>query len=148
VFFPEASKVGVKEIKEMSEKMKEEGVSRAILVVAQALTPFARSVVADMSGKQVTKQGGALQPRGPARRRGRRLALAGTGVCYLVRAAVDGEGGAAHQHAAFANPCNPCSPCASARRPSSRHPATRTSPKCPRFNPPPSPNPPPLAVAR
>lgn len=53
VFFPDASKVGVKEIKEMSEKMKEEGVHRAILVVAQNLTPFARSVVADMQGKQV-----------------------------------------------------------------------------------------------
>jgi hypothetical protein len=53
VFFPEASKVGVKEIKEMSEKMREEGVARAILVVAANLTPFARSVVADMQGKQV-----------------------------------------------------------------------------------------------
>ncbi|KIY98887.1 DNA-directed RNA polymerase II subunit E [Monoraphidium neglectum] len=53
VFFPEASKVGVKEIKDMSEKMKEEGVQRALLVVAQNLTPFARSVVADMQGKQV-----------------------------------------------------------------------------------------------
>ncbi|KAI8465936.1 MAG: RNA polymerase [Monoraphidium minutum] len=53
VFFPDASKVGVKEIKDMSEKMKEEAVHRAILVVAQNLTPFARSVVADMQGKQV-----------------------------------------------------------------------------------------------
>ena len=52
VFFPEASKVGVKEIKEVSERMKEESVARAILVVAQSLTPFARSVVADMQGKQ------------------------------------------------------------------------------------------------
>lgn len=52
VFFPEASKVGVKEIKEASERMREEAVQRAILVVAQNLTPFARSVVADMQGKQ------------------------------------------------------------------------------------------------
>mgnify|MGYP001811581056 CR=1 FL=1 len=28
-------------------------MQRAVLVVAQALTPFARSVVADMQGKQV-----------------------------------------------------------------------------------------------
>ncbi|GBF99327.1 DNA-directed RNA polymerase II and IV subunit-like [Raphidocelis subcapitata] len=53
VFFPEATKVGVKEIKEMSDKMREEGVTRAVLVVAANLTPFARSVVADMQGKQV-----------------------------------------------------------------------------------------------
>jgi DNA-directed RNA polymerase I, II, and III subunit RPABC1 len=51
VFFPEASKVGVKEIKEMAEKMREEAVHRAVLVVASNLTPFARSVVADMGGK-------------------------------------------------------------------------------------------------
>jgi hypothetical protein len=72
VFFPEASKVGVKEIKEMSEKMKEEGVSRAILVVAQALTPFARSVVADMTGKQVRARParGRLGPRARLRRLG------------------------------------------------------------------------------
>jgi len=36
-----------------NQRSQEEGVHRAILVVAQNLTPFARSVVADMQGKQV-----------------------------------------------------------------------------------------------
>ena len=40
-------------------------MSRAILVVANNLTPFARSVVADMSGKQVRGRLGGAQP--PAR---------------------------------------------------------------------------------
>lgn len=53
VFFPEATKVGVKEIKDITEKMQGEGVDRAIMVVGDKLTPFAKGVIQDLSGKQV-----------------------------------------------------------------------------------------------
>ena len=55
VFFPEASKVGVKEIKDILARMKEEAVDRAIMVAGSNLTPFARSVVAEIAGKQTVE---------------------------------------------------------------------------------------------
>lgn len=51
VFFPEEPKVGVKTIKTYSSRMNSENVFRAILVVQQNLTPFARSCVAEVSSK-------------------------------------------------------------------------------------------------
>lgn len=51
VFFPEEAKVGVKTIKTYAERMKAESVTRAILVVQQNLTPFARQCVSEMSSK-------------------------------------------------------------------------------------------------
>jgi len=52
VFFPEASKVGVKEIQDISGKMEAEGVNRAIMIVANSLTAFAKGVIAEISSRQ------------------------------------------------------------------------------------------------
>ncbi|GAB4857499.1 DNA-directed RNA polymerases II and IV subunit 5A [Ancistrocladus abbreviatus] len=51
VFFPEEQKVGVKTIKTYTNRMKSENVSRAILVVQQNLTPFARTCLSEISSK-------------------------------------------------------------------------------------------------
>ncbi|XP_031490995.1 DNA-directed RNA polymerases II and IV subunit 5A [Nymphaea colorata] len=51
VFFPEEAKVGVKTIKTYTERMKSENVFRAILVVQQNLTPFARQCLQEISVK-------------------------------------------------------------------------------------------------
>eukprot|EP01116_Phalansterium_solitarium_P020429 TRINITY_DN601_c0_g1_i1.p2 TRINITY_DN601_c0_g1~~TRINITY_DN601_c0_g1_i1.p2 ORF type:complete len:206 (+),score=55.13 TRINITY_DN601_c0_g1_i1:125-742(+) len=49
VFFPEEGKVGVKTIRGFCEKMKEEGVTRAVLVLKQNLTSFAKQAAAEAS---------------------------------------------------------------------------------------------------
>jgi DNA-directed RNA polymerase I, II, and III subunit RPABC1 len=49
VFFPEDEKVGVKPIKTYCQRMKEENVLRAIIVVKVNLTPFAKAAVKEMS---------------------------------------------------------------------------------------------------
>ena len=51
VFFPEEPKVGVKTMKTYTNRMKSENVFRAILVVQQNLTPFARTCISEISGK-------------------------------------------------------------------------------------------------
>eukprot|EP00246_Nothoceros_aenigmaticus_P016718 TRINITY_DN7789_c0_g1_i2.p1 TRINITY_DN7789_c0_g1~~TRINITY_DN7789_c0_g1_i2.p1 ORF type:complete len:209 (+),score=31.43 TRINITY_DN7789_c0_g1_i2:110-736(+) len=51
VFFPEEAKVGVKTIKTYAERMKGQNVHRAILVVQQNLTPFAKQCLSEMSSK-------------------------------------------------------------------------------------------------
>ncbi|KAF5451447.1 DNA-directed RNA polymerases II and IV subunit 5A-like [Juglans microcarpa x Juglans regia] len=51
IFFPEEPKVGVKTMKTYSQRMKSENVFRAILVVQQNLTPFARSSINEISTK-------------------------------------------------------------------------------------------------
>jgi len=49
VFFPEDEKVGVKPIKTYCERMKEEGVTKAILVVRGGITPFAKQALQEMA---------------------------------------------------------------------------------------------------
>ncbi|CDP10286.1 unnamed protein product [Coffea canephora] len=51
VFFPEEPKVGVKTMKTYTNRMKNENVFRAILVVQQNLTPFARTCISEISTK-------------------------------------------------------------------------------------------------
>ncbi|KDP33706.1 hypothetical protein JCGZ_07277 [Jatropha curcas] len=51
IFFPEEQKVGVKTMKTYTNRMKNENVYRAILVVQQNLTPFARTCIAEIASK-------------------------------------------------------------------------------------------------
>ncbi|KAJ6331154.1 hypothetical protein OIU76_009686, partial [Salix suchowensis] len=51
IFFPEEAKVGVKTMKTYTNRMKSENVFRAILVVQQNLTPFARTCINEISTK-------------------------------------------------------------------------------------------------
>mmetsp|Transcript_3401 Transcript_3401/g.5297 ORF Transcript_3401/g.5297 Transcript_3401/m.5297 type:complete len:213 (+) Transcript_3401:65-703(+) len=49
VFFPEDEKVGVKPIKTYCQRMKDESVTKAIIVVKINLTPFAKSAVKELA---------------------------------------------------------------------------------------------------
>lgn len=49
MFFPEDEKVGVKPIKILTDRMKDENVSNAILVLRGDITPFAKQAVMEMS---------------------------------------------------------------------------------------------------
>lgn len=49
VFFPEDEKVGVKPIKVYTDRMKDEGVSNAILVLRVDITPFAKQALQEIS---------------------------------------------------------------------------------------------------
>lgn len=51
VFFPEEPKVGVKTIKVLAERMRNEGVQRAIMVTQANMTPFARQCLTEMAPK-------------------------------------------------------------------------------------------------
>ena len=53
VFFPEEPKVGVKTIKTLAERMRGEGVARALMVVQAAMTPFAKQCLAEMAPKYI-----------------------------------------------------------------------------------------------
>ncbi|XP_022087343.1 DNA-directed RNA polymerases I, II, and III subunit RPABC1 [Acanthaster planci] len=49
VFFPEEPKVGIKTIKAYCQRMQDENISRAIIVVQQGMTPSAKQSLSDMA---------------------------------------------------------------------------------------------------
>jgi len=49
VFFPDDAKVGVKPIRNYCNMMKEEAVTKAIIVVQDGITPFAKQALAEMA---------------------------------------------------------------------------------------------------
>ena len=51
VFYPNEDKVGVKTIKTFAERMKSEGVFRAMMIVQANLTPFAKQCLTEMQPK-------------------------------------------------------------------------------------------------
>ena len=51
VFFPDDAKVGVKPIRQFLDRMKERDVQKAIIVVKEGVTPFAKSAVNEMAPK-------------------------------------------------------------------------------------------------
>jgi len=56
VFFPDDPKVGIKTIKKYCERMQEENISRAIIVVQQGMTPSAKQSLSDMAPRYILEQ--------------------------------------------------------------------------------------------
>jgi len=56
VFFPEEPKVGIKTIKKYCERMQEESISRAIIVVQQGMTPSAKQSLTDIAPRYILEQ--------------------------------------------------------------------------------------------
>jgi len=54
VFFPDEPKVGVKPIRKYCERMKDAHVQRAIIIVKQAMTTFAKQALAEMAHQGLT----------------------------------------------------------------------------------------------
>lgn len=56
VFFPEDPKVGIKTMKSYCQRMQEENISRAIIIVQQGMTPSAKQALVDMAPKYILEQ--------------------------------------------------------------------------------------------
>ncbi|KAF0882106.1 RPAB1 protein, partial [Crocuta crocuta] len=56
VFFPEEPKVGIKTIKVYCQRMQEENITRALIVVQQGMTPSAKQSLVDMAPKYILEQ--------------------------------------------------------------------------------------------
>lgn len=56
VFFPEEPKVGIKTIKTYCQRMQEENITRAIIVVQVGMTPSAKTALTDMAPKYILEQ--------------------------------------------------------------------------------------------
>ncbi|ELU00950.1 hypothetical protein CAPTEDRAFT_226435 [Capitella teleta] len=56
VFFPDEPKVGIKTIKTYCQRMQEENISRAIIVVQAGMTPSAKQSLVDMAPKYILEQ--------------------------------------------------------------------------------------------
>uniref|UniRef100_A0AAZ3Q831 DNA-directed RNA polymerases I, II, and III subunit RPABC1 n=1 Tax=Oncorhynchus tshawytscha TaxID=74940 RepID=A0AAZ3Q831_ONCTS len=56
VFFPEEPKVGIKTIKMYCQRMQEENITRACIVVQMGMTPSAKQSLVDMAPKYILEQ--------------------------------------------------------------------------------------------
>ena len=56
VFFPEEVKIGIKTIKHYCQRMQEESITRAIIVVQGGMTPSAKAALTDMAPKYTLEQ--------------------------------------------------------------------------------------------
>ncbi len=56
VFFPDEPKIGIKTVKNYCQRMQEENISRAIIVVQQGMTPSAKQALVDMAPKYILEQ--------------------------------------------------------------------------------------------
>ncbi|KAG1651508.1 DNA-directed RNA polymerases I, II, and III subunit RPABC1 [Nymphon striatum] len=56
VFFPDEPKIGIKTIKTYLQRMQEENISRAIIVVQAGMTPSAKQSLSDMAPKYILEQ--------------------------------------------------------------------------------------------
>lgn len=56
VFFPEEEKVGIKTIKTYCQRMQEENITRAIIIVQVGMTPSAKQALVDMAPKYILEQ--------------------------------------------------------------------------------------------
>ncbi|XP_065583785.1 DNA-directed RNA polymerases I, II, and III subunit RPABC1-like [Artemia franciscana] len=53
IFFPEEPKVGIKTIKSFCQRMQEENITRAVIVVQLGMTPSAKQSLGDMAPKYI-----------------------------------------------------------------------------------------------
>ncbi|XP_002740164.1 DNA-directed RNA polymerases I, II, and III subunit RPABC1 [Saccoglossus kowalevskii] len=56
IFFPEEPKIGIKTIKTYCQKMQEENITRATIVVQAGMTPSAKQSLVDMAPKYILEQ--------------------------------------------------------------------------------------------
>jgi len=56
IFFPEEPKVGIKTIKAYCQRMQEENITRAIIIVQNGMTPSAKQSLVDMQPKYILEQ--------------------------------------------------------------------------------------------
>jgi len=56
IFFPEEPKVGIKTIKAYCQRMQEENITRAIIIVQNGMTPSAKQSLVDMAPKYILEQ--------------------------------------------------------------------------------------------
>lgn len=56
VFFPDEPKIGIKTVKNYCQRMQEENITRAIIVVQQGMTPSAKQALVDMAPKYILEQ--------------------------------------------------------------------------------------------
>lgn len=56
VFFPEEEKVGIKTIKQYCQRMQDENISKAIVIVQTGMTPSAKQALVDMAPKYLLEQ--------------------------------------------------------------------------------------------